>query len=154
MGKFEFNVDDKVEAKKIGRIKTTLEVDMYLRVCGYEPYTMIDSNKEERVLYGVKHAIYFLNPDTQEVVSKNQANTLVDAEELDFTEGETKLATFKRYFTEKALEVYKNDFVEDELACCKRCGEPEGLHQIESAVVYAKCKCDLKAFLSQEKCKK
>ncbi|WP_406588960.1 hypothetical protein [Bacillus atrophaeus] len=142
------------EAKKIARIKTTLDIDMYLRVCGYEPYTLIDSNKEERVLYGVKHEIYFLNPDTQEVVSKNQANTLVDAEELDFTEDKTKLATFERYFRKKALEVYKNDFVENELACCKRCGGTEGLHQIESAVVYAKCKCNLQEFLSQEKCKK
>lgn len=140
-------------AKKIGRIKTTLDVDMYLQVCDYNVY-MENSDEGEKVYYGVKIALHLLHPESRETVDVIRQNKLIDSEKISFKDDETKLATFERYFKDKALEVYKNAFVENELACCKSCGEPEGLHEIESRVVYAKCKCDLKAFLSQEKCKK
>lgn len=142
------------EAKKIGRVKTTVEADMYFRVCDYDRYTLIDPNKEERVLYGVKHALYFLNPDTRETINKVEASTLVDASELNFNENGYKMATFEKYLRDKVLEVYKNEFVENDSGCCVKCGKTEGLHQVGTAVVYAKCKCDLQEFLSQEKCKK
>ncbi|MBO3635106.1 MULTISPECIES: hypothetical protein [Bacillus] len=153
MSNFYFNVDEMGGAKQIGRINANLDLDLYLEVCDYDKY-LWNSDEGERVLYGVKIALHLIHPKSTETIKVIKQNKLVDSEKISFKDTESKKVTFERYFRDKGLAEYKNDFVENEMDCCEKCGGTEGLHQTESGVVYAKCKCNLKELLSQEKCKK
>ncbi|MFD9275586.1 hypothetical protein Bateq7PJ16_2444 [Bacillus subtilis] len=145
-------------AKKVGRIKTTVEMDMYLEICDYDKYAW-KSDEGEKVFYGVKTTLHLVDPESTESFKLIEQNRLIDAEKIDFKnvkDVKSETAAIENYILENCKDgLNEADAIFEKYSACKRCGEGVGFYEDGSGeIVYAKCGCNLTRFAFRNKCEK